>query len=81
MLNYNITLEWNPPEGSGLEVIVDSYNINVIPKPVSHPINNLVYSTSWNVTLQYNANYTVSINAENCAGESSEVTLPVLYGK
>ena len=73
--NITITLEWNPPKGSGPEVIVHSYEIVITPKPISYPSSNTIYSTSWNVTLNYNVQYEATIIAVNCEGESSPVIL------
>ena len=50
---------------------MDYYPITVTPKPLSHPVSNIVYSTPWNVTLDYNIDHTATITAVNCAGESS----------
>ena len=81
ILNYTISLQWNPPEGSGPAAMVDRYILSVIPKPVSHPISNEVYSTIWSVTLNYNTVYIATITAVNCAGESNTVVLPgIQYG-
>ena len=72
-LHYNttITFEWDLPPGRGPEAIVDYYQIAVTPRPLSHPVLNIVYSSKpWHVTLEYNTKYTVTITAVNCAGES-----------
>ena len=76
-LHYNttITLEWDPPQGSGPEAVVDYYLIVVTPRPLSHPVSNKVYSTPWSVTLEYNIEHTAVITAVNCAGESSPFIL------
>ena len=80
--NTTVTLEWDLPQGSGAEAIVDFYNISITPRPLSHPKWNAVYSAPWNVTLSYNVEYTVTITAVNCAGESNTVVLPnVEYSK
>lgn len=73
--NIIVTFEWNPPEGSGTEVIVHSYKIALTPKPISHPSSNIVHSTAWNVTLRYNVEYMATIISVNCEGESSPVVL------
>ncbi len=74
--------EWNPPAGNGPEAVVDNYTITILPNPISHPISNVVYSTSWNVTLDYNVIYDATITAQNCAGESEPVVLTnIEYGK
>ena len=49
---------------------MDYYQITVTPRPLSHPVSNIVHSTPWNVTLDYNIKYTAVITAVNCAGES-----------
>ena len=54
---------------------MDYYSIVVTPRPLSHPVSNIVYSTHWNVTLEYNINHTAAITAVNCAGESSPFIL------
>ena len=53
------------------------------PRPLSHPISNLVLLPPWNVTLDYNVIYIASIIAVNCAGESEAAELPeyIEYGK
>ena len=76
ILNYTISLQWNLPEGSGPATVVDRYILSLTPNSVSHPISNEVYSTIWNVTLNYNTLYTATITAVNCAGESNTVVLP-----
>ena len=68
---FNVVVTFsNFPSTSGSDVNVDSYIITVMPKPVSHPIHNQVFSIPWNVTLNNNVEYTVSITAVNCAGRS-----------
>ena len=76
-LHYNttITFEWDPPQGSGPEAIVDYYLIVVTLRPLSHPVSNKVYSIPWSVTLEYNIEHTAVITAVNCAGESSPFIL------
>ena len=76
-LHYNttITFEWDPPQGSGTEAIVDNYSILLTPKPLSHPSLNFLYSPPWVVTVRYNVEHTAVITAVNCAGESSPFTL------
>ena len=76
-LHYNttITFEWDPPQGSGPETIVDSYPILLKPKSLSHPSLNVLYSSPYIVTVRYNVEHTAVITAVNCAGESSPFTL------
>ena len=54
---------------------MDFYLIVVTPRPLSHPVSNIVYSTPWNVTLDYNIEHIATITAVNCAGESSPFIL------
>ncbi len=73
--------EWDPPNGSGPEAVVENYKISILPMPVSHPISNVVDNTSWNVTLDYNVIYSATITALNCAGESiPNVLTNIQYG-
>ena len=81
-MNIIVLLDWDPPTGSATEAVVDNYTISILPMPVSHPISNVVYSTSWNVTLDYNVIYNATITSQNCAGESEPVVLSIIqYGK
>lgn len=75
LLGNAITFDWDPPQGSGPEAIVDYYTISISPTPLSHPDISRVYSSPWNVTLGYNINYAVEIVAENCAGASNSFIL------
>ena len=73
--NITVTFEWIPPQGSGPAVIVDTYEVSIMPRSLSHPISNVISTLSWNVTLNYNMEYTATITAENCAGASMPITL------
>ena len=68
MSNVTVTFEWDPPQGYGPEVIVDGYEIIIVPSPLSHPTSNTVTSTIWNVTLDFNIQYNATITSINCAG-------------
>ena len=82
VMNITVSFEWDPPPGSGPEVIVDNYTITIIPEPVSHNISNTAYSTELSVILNYNVIYTATVAAQNCAGESESVVLSnIEYGK
>ena len=54
---------------------MDYYLIVVTPRPLSHTILNIVLSTPWKVTLNYNIEHTATITAVNCAGESTPFVL------
>ena len=82
ILNYTVSLKWNLPVERSPSFTVDRYILSIKPKPVSQPTSNEIYSTIWNVTLNYNIEYTATITAVNCAGESNMVILPnIKYGK
>ncbi len=78
MMNVTVNFKWNPPDGNA---IVDNYTISILPMPLSHPISNVLYSTFFNVTLDYNVIYNATVTAINCAGESKRVYLSnIEYG-
>lgn len=79
--NITAEFEWNPPLGSGPEYVVDGYQLSVM---TDTDIVEALYvlSTSWNMILDYNVEYAVSIVSINCVGNSNEVTLRnILFGK
>jgi hypothetical protein len=77
-----VTFEWNPPLGSGPIVIVDKYRITITPKPLSQNISIPVYSTTLEVSIEYNTIYTANIVSINCAGESEAHELTSIeYGE
>ena len=73
--NNTVTLDWDPPQGMGPELVVDYYRIIISPAPLSHTMINLVESSPWNVTLDYNVIYMANITAINCAGETEAFLL------
>ena len=73
--NITVTLGWDPPQGTGPEVIVHNYEMVITPESLSHPNPIIVYSTSWNVTLDYNIIYSAVLTTVNCEGESSLLLL------
>ena len=73
--NNTVIFEWDPPQGMGPELVVDNYRITISPAPLSHTMINLVESSPWNVTLDYNVVYTANITAINCAGETEAFSL------
>ena len=78
-MDITVHYEWDPPVGGGPEAIVDYYNVTITPTPLSNLTSNLVYSTSWNVTLKYNVQYTTSTTSLNCAGESFPIVHTFLF--
>ena len=77
-----LTFEWDPPQGSGSEAVVDNYTISISPSPLSHPSTIVVTSPLWNVTLAHNTIYRASITAMNCAGEGvTFIPANIEYGK
>lgn len=75
-MDKTVTFEWDPPQGTGPDVIVDFYWIFISPRSRSHPLANIAFSSPWNVTLDYNIVYSANITAVNCAGESETFVLP-----
>lgn len=75
MFTTNITFEWNPPPGNGVQTVVDKYVFAIYPQLLSSTTSNFVYSTNLTVTQEYNVDYTATLIAVNCAGESDPVTL------
>ena len=73
--NTTITFSWVPPQGSGVETVVDRYSFFITPMPLSHSYFTAVYGEAINVTLEYNTEYNTSVLAVNCAGESSLIHL------
>ena len=71
LMNTTLVFEWDPPQGSGPETIVDNYIISIFPLPLSHPSLNMVLTPPWNVTLSHNVAYNITIAAVNCAGVSN----------
>ena len=82
--NLTVTFEWDAPQGSGPEVVVDTYIITISPSPLApSDVNRLPNSPlTFDVTLDYNTIYMATITAENCAGESETFVYPnrIEYG-
>lgn len=76
--NLTVTFEWDEPQGSGPEVVVDSYIVAISPSPLAPSgVNRLPnLPLTFDVTLNYNTAYTATITAENCAGESETFAYP-----
>ena len=75
-METTVTINWDAPQGSGTEAVVDEYHISILPTPTYGPVMNLVVSPPWNVTLTHNIVYTGNITAINCAGESTPLLIP-----
>ena len=73
--NITVTFEWDPPQGNGPEVTVDSYEISVTPSPLFHSTPITINSTVWNATLNFNTVYVATIISINCAGAGKPLTL------
>ena len=67
-----VTIEWNPPvDSSGANI--HNYTVNI--SPSTQLSATVVTSTTVTVTAEYNVNYTLSIVATNCSGNSD----PAVY--
>ncbi len=66
----NVSVQWEPPTETGGR---DDLTYTVTVSPTAQLSATLLTSTSVTVTAQYNVNYTVSIVATNCAGNSTTV--------
>ncbi len=82
--NVTVTFEWNEPQGSGPQAIVDNYIVIITPLPL-YPSDIIVLPNSLltlDVTLNYNTMYRATITAENCAGMSETFAYPfgIVYG-
>ena len=74
--NVTVTFEWDAPQGNGPEVIIEIYEVTIMPMSSSlPPASRKISSTSWNMTLNYNTMYIAIVTAENCAGISRPATL------
>ena len=67
-----VTIEWNPPVNSSG---ADIHNYTVSVSPSTQLSATVLTSTTVTVTAEYNVNYTLSIVATNCAGNSD----PAMY--
>ena len=70
-----VTLDWDPPEGTGPEAVVDNYTITISPPSPYQPARITVTTLQWNVTLEHNTVYSINLTAENCIGESEPSSL------
>ena len=82
--NLTILFQWNGPQGSGPQLVVDNYIVSITPMPLFPPINITTLSNSTQnlyVSLLYNRMYTASLTATNCAGDSETYPSIIEYGK
>ncbi len=64
----NVTIGWDPPTESGGR---DDLTYTVTVSPLAQLSATVLTSTTVTATAQYNVDYTVSVVATNCAGNSS----------
>ncbi len=63
----NVTIGWDPPTETGGR---DNFTYTVTISPQTQLSATVLTSTSVTVTVQYNVDYTVSVVATNCVGNS-----------
>ena len=71
-METEVTLDWDSPQGTGPEAIVDNYTISISPTPL---FQQEVLIQMFNVTLAHNVLYTINLTAMNCAGVSEPAIL------
>ena len=76
-----VNTEWDVPQRSSPESVMDSYNITITTIPISDPISNLTQFTEFIVFANYNVEYTITLFAMNCVGESSPTTINFKFGE
>ena len=74
----SVTVGWNPPTETGGR---DDFTYTVTISPSAQLSATVLTSTSVTVTAQYNVNYTVSVVAINCAGNSTTADYNFRIGK
>ena len=75
-MNTTLTFEWDLPQGSGPEAIVDYYVISISSTPSNLTSSAVVELYQWNFTVDHNEIYSINITAVNCAGESGTYIFP-----
>ena len=83
--SVNVLFQWTGPMGSGPHTVIDHYIIRITPIPLHPALEASTLpntQTMLNATLNYNTPYTVTLVAENCAGQSEVVQFPniIEYG-
>ncbi len=75
-MNIQIFFEWETPSGIGPEFFIQSYNISILSSEYGYNSYNVTSATTTlNVTLNYNVDFTASVVSVNCAGESEPLIL------
>ncbi len=74
---FSVPIQWNPPTDTGGK---DNLTYTVTISPPAQ-FSTVLTSTSVTVTAQYNVNYTVSVVATNCAGNSTTAEYNFRIGK
>lgn len=69
------------PGGSGPQFSISDYKISITPEPLSQDISNLIHSSPWNVSLEYNVQYLISIISLNCIGGSDSLNISMVFGE
>ena len=75
---YIVSVEWDPPVDNGGR---DELNYTVSISPSTQLSATVVTSTIVIVTADYNVNYTLSLTATNCAGDSTTVEYRLNVGR
>ena len=75
------TLDWDPPQGSGLEAIVDYYILFFSPSPIHQLAKINLPSGPQRVILSHNVQYNINLTAVNCLGQSEPFILNIEFGK
>ncbi len=74
----SVTIGWDPPTETGGR---DDLTYTVSISPPAHLSATVLTSTSVTVTAQYNVDYTISVVATNCAGNSTTAEYSFRIGK
>ena len=77
-LDVTVYIVFDPPVESGP---VDYYEVTIVPKPLSQPTSTFVYFTPWNVTLDFDVEYTASVISVNCFGKSLPLVKNISFSK
>ena len=82
MAYVEVFFKWIAPLGIGPGYFIQNYSVNIVSETESYSYNFASAVTTLNASLNYNVNYTASVVAINCAGESDPLVLSnIFYGK